>query len=87
LADSDPDLTRQWVETWLKAGPKLEEIRRDGLRAFRYEEHVDQIDDLLQMACRFARPRLTSGLVEQQRLFQRLRKEGPASQSSSRERP
>jgi len=87
LADCDPDMTRRWVETWLKAGPKLEKIRRDALRAFRYEEHVDEIDELLQVACRFARPRLTSGLVEQQRLFQRLRKEGPESESSPRGRP
>ena len=80
MADRDEDTTRRWVETWLKAGPRLEKIRRDQLRAFRYEEHIDEIDDLLQMACRFARPRLTSGLVEQQRLLQRLRDQGPGKQ-------
>jgi len=80
LADRDEDMTRRWVEIWLKAGPKLERIRRERLRAFRYEEHVAEIDDLLQMACRFARPRLTSGLVEQQRLLQRLRDQGPPKQ-------
>jgi len=75
LIDPNDPFTKAWVETWGKAGAKLEAIRRQELRSFVYEEHVQEIDDLLEIACRFARPRETSGLVEQQRLFQKLRNE------------
>jgi hypothetical protein len=67
------DLTKLWVETWKKAGPALEAIRRRELREFRYEDHAAEIDALLELGLRFAQPRTTSGLVEQQRLFQKAR--------------
>ena len=73
MADEDERLTKAWVKTWAKAGPKLEEIRCRELREFKYEDHLQAIDALLEVACRHAGPRTTSGLVEQQRLFQRLR--------------
>jgi len=74
MPDSDQDATRAWVETWAKAGPKLEEIRRRELALLKYEDHVDAIDAMLELACRHGSPRTTSGLVEQQRLFGKLRK-------------
>jgi hypothetical protein len=75
VIDPNDPLTKAWVETWIKAGAKLEAIRRQELRDYVYEEHMQEIDDLLEIACRFAQPRTTSGLVEQQRLFQKLRHE------------
>jgi hypothetical protein len=75
VIDPTDPLTKAWVETWIKAGAKLEAIRRQELRDYVYEEHVQEIDDLLNIACRFAQSRTTSGLVEQQRLFQKLRHE------------
>ena len=65
---------KRWVEVWKQAGQRLEEIERQRLRSFRYEDHAAEIDELLQLAFRFAKPRSTSGLVEQQRLFAKLRK-------------
>lgn len=73
MDEHERDLLTLWVETWKQAGPKLEALRRRELREFRYEDHAAQIDELLQIACQFAQPRLTSGLVEQQRLFQKAR--------------
>ncbi len=58
-----------WVEHWRRVGPILEAVRRDELKAFRYEDHIDIIDALLDIAIRLGPPRTTSGLVEQQRLF------------------
>jgi len=67
------DLVRQWVELWKQARPALEAVRSDELRSYRYEDHIAEIDDLLDIAFRFAQPRPSSGLVEQQRLFAKLR--------------
>jgi hypothetical protein len=72
MADNDPNLKR-WVETWKQAGPRLEAIERQRLRNYCYEDHAAEIDELLEIAYRFAQPRPTSGLVEQQRWFAKLR--------------
>ena len=73
MSDAETDRNRAWVENWAKAGPKLEEIRRRELRALKYEDHVEIIDALLDMGVRFGTARTTSGLVQQQRLFQKAR--------------
>ena len=73
MQDQDEQRNREWVENWAKAGPKLEAIRRRELRAMTCEERIRAIDTLLQIGCRFAKPRTSSRLVEQQRLFQKAR--------------
>jgi hypothetical protein len=73
MEDQDEQRTRAWVENWAQVGPKLEAIRRRELRAMTYQERIRAIDTLLQIGCRFAKPRSSSGLVEQQRLFQKAR--------------
>jgi len=75
LIDPKDPLTKAWVETWVRAGRKLEAMHWQELRDFVYEEHLQEIDELLDLACRFAQPRKSSGLVEQQRLFQEWRHE------------
>jgi hypothetical protein len=73
MSTNESNLERQWVDTWQKAGLRLEAVHREELRAFRYEEHMKEVDDLLEIACRYAQERTTSGLVEQQRIFQKTR--------------
>ena len=63
----------QWAKTWKKAGAELERIRLEELRHFKNEEHFETIDALLELGARFSQPRPYSGLVEQQRLFRKLR--------------
>jgi len=74
MPDTGKQQLKKWVETWKRAGPELERFRRQELRAFNYEENMHLVDGLLAMAARFARPRPTSGLVEQQRLFAKARR-------------
>ena len=52
------------VEHWQKIGPKLDAIRREDLRNFKYEDHIEEIDALLEIGSRFGTPRTRSGLVE-----------------------
>ncbi len=74
MSDAKDTMRRQWVDAWLRARPELERIHRQELRAFRHSENVHIIDALLQLGHDFAQPRLTSGLVEQQRIFQKARR-------------
>ena len=69
MTDSDSGANKAWVENWLRTQPRLEQIRRGELRAFNYRQRLPMIDALLEIGCRFGSPRVSSGLVEQQRLF------------------
>ena len=62
--EEQKQLVRQWKET----GAELERIRRDELRGMPY--NWEEVDALLSLADRYdGPPRITSGLVEMQRLF------------------
>jgi hypothetical protein len=74
MADSDDSRTKAWVETWMQAGPRLERIRRQELRAMSYQQRIAAIDALFEVGSRFGKPSTTSGFVEQQRLFQKARR-------------
>lgn len=72
---SEHDKMRYWVENWKRVGPELERIKREELRALSDEDAYQNAVAL--MSCLEADfwedPRRSqwSGLVEQQRLFQR----------------
>ena len=67
---------RHLVRIWQTAGPELERIRREELRGLPY--NWEDVDMLLDMGDYYdGPPRLTSGLVEMQRLFMKAaRKQG-----------
>ncbi|MBI4024629.1 MAG: hypothetical protein HY360_06580, partial [Verrucomicrobia bacterium] len=67
---------RHLVRIWQTAGPELERIRREELRGLPYK--WKDVDTLLDMGDYYdGPPRLTSGLVEMQRLFMKAaRKQG-----------
>jgi len=69
-------LEQIWVDTWREAGPALEEVKRQELRAMSAERALWVADAVLDMASHgwWNPARETrSGLVEQQDLFERLR--------------
>ena len=70
---SDTNLKR-WAQTWETAGEALDALRRRELAAMTDDDARRAIADLFADAVMFdLPPRTTSGLVEQQRLFSRLR--------------
>ncbi len=71
---SDDEKIRAWVDAWRRAAPMLEEERRRRLRALTQDEAAAAIDALFNLSVSLARPRATTGLVEQQRLFQKVRR-------------
>jgi hypothetical protein len=64
-----------WVKTWKAAGEALKDIKRQELLQYDYEKNLPIIEDMLQWAYEHRTPRLTSGLVEQQRWFSKMRKQ------------
>ena len=65
-------LLRMWVETWARAGPELEAIKRRELEAMTDEQAREAALDMLSLPLPVdLPPSLESGLVEQQRWFSR----------------
>ena len=71
----DREMLRQWVERWKVAGEALERIKRRERRGYDVERDFPAIDAMLQWAYEHRRPRPTSGLIEQQRLFMQWREQ------------
>lgn len=65
---------REFVERWRKAGPELEEVRREELRGLTDVDARRLFNAVLEFANALRHHRPTSGLVEQQRLFQKARR-------------
>lgn len=70
MTAEEQELTRRWVQTWKDAAPLLESIRREEIRATDTAQSMPAFDGLFEQAVRDFPPAPTSGLVEQQRLFQ-----------------
>ena len=66
---------RAWVQAWQQAEKALKEIKRQELRSYDYEKNLPLVDSMLQWAYEHRTERLTSGLIEQQRWFMKLRAE------------
>lgn len=64
----------KWIECWRKAGPELERMRREDIRNADTSLAIEILADAFESALVHFPPRQDSGLVEQQRLFRRLKK-------------
>jgi hypothetical protein len=69
----EDDQLRQWVENWKRLGPLLEEIRDRELLSVDTTAAIQALSGLARAARLERPPHPTSGLVEQQRYFRRLR--------------
>ena len=67
------DEAREFVRRWQKAGPELERIRREELRALSEADGRELFCSVLELADLDLQNRPMSGLVEQQRIFQKAR--------------
>ena len=70
---SSSDL-RRWVATWHDAGIALARVKRAELQGLDTVVAVRQLADAFDAAVRQTPRTESSGLIEQQRVFQRLRR-------------
>jgi len=61
-----------WVDTWKRAGPELERIREEEVRAANTHAAFEAFKGMAFLAIRNHPPEPYSGLVEQQRWFRLL---------------
>ncbi len=73
MKTSPQENAKQWIESWKRASDALKEIKRHELRNYHYEKNQAVVDGMLQWAFEHRKERLSSGLVEQQRLFMKMR--------------
>jgi hypothetical protein len=66
---------RRWVQAWRSAGPQLERIRREELRRLDAYRVIAWLCGPADYRTPPRAPKPGSGLVEQQRLFQKMRRQ------------
>lgn len=72
MTDEERMLAKRWVDTWKAAGPLLEKVREDDIRASDTIRDFQIYAGLAEMEVAKRPPPPTSGLVEQQRWFMKL---------------
>ena len=68
------EMIRRWVEIWQQAGPRLEAIRRQEIREADNLKVLALLERAFNHAVHGQPPRPSSGMVEMQRYFARLRR-------------
>jgi hypothetical protein len=69
---------RRWVKQWEAAAPRLEEIRRREIRELDTQRVLAILEPAFNHAVRTLPPRPSSGMVEMQRWFAKLREKNRA---------
>jgi hypothetical protein len=72
---TDREAMERWVQAWKEAGPELEAIRRREVREADNVKVIAALEDAFDYAVRALPPRPSSGLVEMQAWFAKLRHE------------
>jgi hypothetical protein len=73
VTDAEREGLREYVERWQRTGPLLDEQREEDVRRSDTASNVASFGRLWNEAIRVWPPQPYSGLVEQQRLFMKLR--------------
>ena len=70
---SPQENAQQWIESWKRAAVALKAVKRNELRTDDNAKNRSIVDGMLQWAFEHRELRLNSGLVEQQRIFMRMK--------------
>lgn len=74
---TDKQRLREWAQTWKEVGPELERIRLQEVREQDNRLVLQQLARCFNHATRTQSPGDSSGMVEMQRIFAKLRATGP----------
>ncbi len=73
MTEEERQLTLRWIACWRRAGPELERIREEEIRATDTVRGIRVFEGLVVRALAQSPAKGESGLVDQQRWFQGLR--------------
>jgi len=68
---------REWASTWKRAANELEAIRKAEIKGAETTTAIVALDDAFRSMLAFLSTRPSSGLVEMQTFFRRLRSDAP----------
>ena len=71
---TEAEKLKKWVRNWESLGPRLEKLRVEEYRNSNIADTIFALRDASEAALRAHPPKPTSGLVEMQRLFAKLRR-------------
>jgi hypothetical protein len=71
MTETEKDQIRAWIRNWERVGPILERVRLESLRSVDTADAIAAFDLAYKSARLRLPPRPGSGLVEQQRWFER----------------
>ncbi len=74
MTDAEREQMRKWVNTWKETGEFLEKLRIEESRKANLENVILSLDDAAESALAKHLPKSSSGLVEMQRIFMKLKK-------------
>lgn len=74
MSEQEKAQAKQWVEAWRRAGPELERMRREEIRRTDTAQSIPAFDGAFEGAVRDFPAKPTSGLIEQQRCFGRVKR-------------
>ena len=76
MNDSQKKEIEKWVKTWQKAGRALDRAKLEDIRSpDYYSKNLEILNEMLQYAFEHRQLRLSSGLVEQQKIFMKLKRQ------------
>jgi hypothetical protein len=73
MTPQERERLQQWAENWRVASERIERLRLESLSRIDLVAAIESFSDVLEYCRGYRRPRPDSGLIEQQRLFQKLR--------------
>jgi hypothetical protein len=71
MTEEEKAQVRAWIRNWQQIGPVLERLREQSIRQADTAAAIEAFDLAYKSARLHCPPRLSSGLVEQQRWFKR----------------
>lgn len=71
---TETEKLKKWVKHWETLGPRLEKLRLEEYRNSNVAETIFALSDASAAALSAHPPKPTSGLVEMQRLFAKMRR-------------
>ena len=75
MKDSERKTIKKWIEAWETANSSMEKIKAKELQSTDYyQKNFALLNEMLQYAFDHRTVRLTSGLVEMQKIFKKFHK-------------
>ena len=74
MKDREREKLREFVNRWKETGEFLENLRREELSDINIAEEILSLSDAAESALHYYPPLPTSGLIEMQRLFAKMKK-------------